>query len=190
MENMDSGGLIPMQEKPKKKWPLPKIFAVLILTVIVFTGGVAVGRGDLQLRGLSVTKTKPGPTSLDYSSIDQIYGLLKSDFDGSLDNQKLIDGLKAGLVEAAGDPYTVYFNAEEAKTFNEELSGSFTGIGAELGTDEDNNILFVSPLSGYPAEKAGLKSRDIIGAIDGETTAGLSVDKAVQKIKSPAGTQG
>ena len=188
MENMDSGVIIPMQEKPKKKWPLPKIFAVLILTVIVFTGGVAVGRGDLQLRGLSVTKTRPGPASLDYSSIDQIYGLLKSDFDGTLDEQKIIDGLKAGLVQAAGDPYTVYFNAEEAKTFNEELSGSFTGIGAELGTDELGNIVIVSPLSGYPAEKAGLKPKDIIDAIDGETTIGLSVDKAVQKIRGPAGT--
>ena len=189
MENMDSEASISMQEKPKKRWPLFKILAVLILTVIVFAGGVAVGRGDLRLKGLSVTKTQPGLTSLDYSSIDQIYSLLKSDFDGTLDEQKIIDGLKAGLVEAAGDPYTVYFNAEEAKTFNEELSGSFTGIGAELGTDEDNNILIVAPLSGYPAEKAGLKSRDIIGAIDGETTAGLSVDKAVQKIRGPAGTQ-
>ena len=165
MEKVDpTNPITPVSERPKKRWTLPKILAVLALTIMVFAAGAAVGRGDLQLRGLSVTKNKPSPASLDYSSIDQIYGLLKSDFDGSLDNQKLIDGLKAGLVEAAGDPYTVYFNAEEAKTFNEELSGSFTGIGAELGTDEDSNIVIVSPLSGYPAEKAGLKPKDIMVA--------------------------
>ena len=190
MEKVDpTNPITPVSERPKKRWTLPKILAVLALTIMVFAAGAAVGRGDLQLRGLSVTKNKPSPASLDYSSIDQIYGLLKSDFDGSLDNQKLIDGLKAGLVEAAGDPYTVYFNAEEAKTFNEELSGSFTGIGAELGTDEDSNIVIVSPLSGYPAEKAGLKPKDIIGAINGETTVGMPVDKAVQKIRGPADTQ-
>lgn len=190
MENVDPiNPITPVSGRPKKRWTLPKILAALTLTIVVFAAGVGVGRGDLQLKGLSLTKNQPGPTSLDYSSIDQIYNLLKSDFDGTLDDQKIIDGLKAGLVGAAGDPYTVYFNAEEAKTFNEELSGSFTGIGAELGTDENGNIVIVAPLSGYPAEKAGLKPKDIVGAIDGETTTGLSVDKAVQKIRGPANTQ-
>src|SRR3989344_9201475 len=122
MDDLKPG--IPVSHGAKKKWTLPKILLVLVLTVVIFAGGVAVGRGDLRLKGLSVTKTRTGPTSLDYSSIDQIYSLLKSDFDGTLNEQKIIDGLKAGLVEAAGDTYTVYFNAEEAKTFNEELSGS------------------------------------------------------------------
>ena len=125
---------------------------------------------------------------MDYSSVDQLYSLLKSDFDGQLDPAKLLDGLKSGLVGAANDPYTAYFNPTDAKTFNEELTGSFTGIGAELGTDADNNIVIVSPLSGYPAEKAGLKPKDIIAAIDGQSTTGLSVDKVVQKIRGAAGT--
>lgn len=187
LEPVDSSAPVP--RKQKGKWPVPKILATLIVTALVFAAGVAVGRGDIQFKGLSTNKAPSAAAALDYSSIDQLYELLKSDFDGNLDNQKIIDGLKTGLVGAAGDPYTTYFNAEEAKSFNEELTSTFTGIGAELGTNEDNNIVIVSPLSGYPAEKAGLKPKDVIGAIDGATTLGLSVDKAVQKIRGPADTQ-
>jgi len=188
MDYENPNGIEAVPYKPKKRWALLKILATLALTALVFGGGVAAGRGDVHLRGLSLSKTSPAATSLDYSSVDQLYSLLHSDFDGQLDPAKLLDGLKSGLVGAANDPYTAYFNPTDAKTFNEELTGSFTGIGAELGTDTNNNIVVVSPLSGYPAEKAGLKPKDIIAAIDGQSTTGLSVDKVVQKIRGTAGT--
>ncbi|MBI1952483.1 S41 family peptidase [Candidatus Saccharibacteria bacterium] len=187
MENMNHD-LDMTMSKRAKKWSLFKILVALGLTIIIFGGGVAAGRGDIHFRGLKLSKTSTIATSLDYSSVDQLYGLLKDDFDGQLDPTKLLDGLKTGLVNAANDPYTAYFNPAEANIFNEQLTGSFTGIGAELGTDASNNIVIVSPLSGYPAEKAGLKPKDIILSIDGQTTAGLSVDKIVQKIRGPADT--
>jgi carboxyl-terminal processing protease len=188
MDYINPSSNIPVPPKPKKRWTLLKILATLALTILVFGGGVAVGRGDVHLRGLNLGKASSSATNLDYSSVDQLYSLLKSDFDGQLDGGKLIDGLKTGLVDAANDPYTAYFNQADAKTFNQELTGSFIGIGAELGTDADNHIVIVSPLSGYPAEKAGLKPKDIIAAIDGQPTTGLSVDKVVQKIRGTAGT--
>lgn len=115
--------------------------------------------------------------------------MLKSDFDGSIDKEKLLDGLKKGLVSAADDPYTEYFNPEEAKSFNEALSGSFTGIGAELGTNDQNQIVIVSPLAGFPAEHAGLKPQDSIVAVDGRPTSGLGVGAVVRKIRGEAGTK-
>lgn len=178
---------IPVPTKFKKRWPLLKILALLILTVAVFGGGIAVGRGDIRLRGLSLAK-QSSPQALDYSSVDQLYSLLKNDFDGNLDTTGALDGLKTGLVNAAGDPYTQYFNPKDAQVFDEQLTGTFTGIGAELGTDANNNIVIVSPLAGYPAEAAGLKPKDNIAAINGETTNGMSVDRAVQKIRGAAGT--
>ncbi|MDO8591442.1 MAG: S41 family peptidase [bacterium] len=187
MDYENPGANMTMPAKSKKHWTLLKILTTLALTVLVFGGGVAVGRGDVRLRGLSLSKTSSSATSLDYSSVDQLYGLLKNDFDGQLDSAKLLDGLKIGLVNAADDPYTAYFNPTDAQTFNEELTGSFTGIGAELGTDSNNNIVVVSPLSGYPAEKAGLKPKDIILAIDGQSTAGVGVYKVVHKIRGTAG---
>lgn len=165
--------------------------ASLLIVVLIFGVGVAVGRGDLHFRSTNQMSSlnKDLPSNLDYTSVEQVYDLLKKDFDGQMSTEKLLDGLKTGLVDASGDPYTEYFNPKDAKTFDEALSGSFTGVGAELGTNADNQTVIVSPLAGYPAAKAGLQTKDVITAIDGQSTSGLSVDKAVQKIRGPANTK-
>jgi carboxyl-terminal processing protease len=171
-----------------RHWPLKKIVGTFILVLIIFAAGMVVGRGDTHIWKTKVA-INGANDQLDYSSVNQVYSILKSSFDGNLDQQKLIDGLKTGLVDASGDPYTEYFNPTDAKTFNNELSGSITGIGAELGTDDQSHIVIVSPLSGYPAEKAGLKPKDIVAAINSQTTQGMSVDTAVNKIRGNVGTQ-
>ncbi|MEX2007108.1 MAG: S41 family peptidase [Candidatus Saccharimonadales bacterium] len=164
--------------------------ATLALVVILFGTGVVVGRGDIYFEGLSTQAARPTyQGQLNYSSVDEAYQTLKANYDGSLDRAKLLDGLKSGLVEAAGDPYTEYFNPAQAKLFNEALSGTFAGIGAELGTDTEGSIVIVAPLAGYPAEKAGLKPKDKIVSINGQSTADTSVGAAVQKIRGPAGTK-
>lgn len=186
MEGQEEQSLKPRPGKGKR---LLKSLGVLFFSTVIFTAGLAVGRGDIRISGLSQNRQPLAGSAFEYSSVDQLYQVLKNDFDGSLDKTQLLDGIKSGLVGATGDPYTEYFNPKEAKEFNEILSGSFTGIGAELGTDDDNNIVVVSPLSGYPAEKAGLKPNDIIAAVDGETTSGLRVEAVVRKIRGPADTK-
>jgi carboxyl-terminal processing protease len=166
-----------------------KIFGTLAVVLIVFGSGYAVGKGDIHLWGGKGIVNNQIPSSLDYSSVDAVYTILKNDYDGSLNSAKLINGAKQGLVAATGDPYTEYFDPTAAKDFNNQLAGSITGIGAELGTDSDNNIVIVSPLSGYPAEKAGLKPKDIIAAVDNQSTQGMSVDSVVRKIRGKEGTK-
>lgn len=156
----------------------------LILAGFLFGAGYSVGRDGLRNSKLAAISG----TSLDYSSVDQVYSLLKSDFDGNLNKAALIDGAKSGLVQAAGDPYTQYFNPKQAKEFNDQLAGTIIGIGAELGTNEENNIVVVSPLAGYPAEKAGLKPKDIVAAVDGKVTTGMTVDQVVSKIRGQEGS--
>ncbi|HZP55550.1 MAG TPA: S41 family peptidase, partial [Candidatus Saccharimonadales bacterium] len=186
--------------KRKKNKKLAKIGIVCVL-VLVFLVGDLIGRGGFNIKAgslhlsstvhipaLSVGSARTATDAFDYSSVNEVYGLLQKDFDGNLDHTKLLDGIKHGLVSAAGDPYTEYFDPQEAKDLNDQLSGSFTGIGAELGTDEDNNIVVVSPLAGYPADKAGLKSKDIVAGVNGQSTTGMNVDSVVRKIRGPANT--
>lgn len=181
----------PTVNNPKRKWSLKKIAASSLAALLIFVSGYGVGNGSLHPREVDsngkLNNSLPG--QLDYSSINRVYSLLKNNYDGNLDKNSLIDGLKSGLVEATGDPYTNYFNAKEAADFENELSGSFTGIGAELGTDNDDHIVIVSPLNGYPAQKAGLKPKDIIAAVDGQSTDGKSVDAVVKKIRGPGGSK-
>ncbi len=96
-------------------------------------------------------------------------------------------GAISGLATSYGDPYTVFFPPKEAQAFAESISGSFAGVGMEI--DIKNGILTViSPLKGSPAEAAGIIAGDQIVAIDGESTDGVAIDKAVTKIRGPVGT--
>ncbi len=96
-------------------------------------------------------------------------------------------GAISGLASSYGDPYTVFFPPEEAKAFADTISGSFAGVGMEIDV-KDNVLTVVAPLKGTPAEAAGIKAGDQIATIDGESTDGLSTEKAVRKIRGTIGT--
>lgn len=98
-----------------------------------------------------------------------------------------IFGAIQGLAASYGDPYTVFFPPKEAATFADNISGSFAGIGVEIGV-KNNVLTVIAPLKGTPAETAGIKAGDIIAAIDGKSTDGVSIDEAVSRIRGPVGT--
>jgi len=105
-----------------------------------------------------------------------------------LTDKQLFYGALKGMVAAVGDPYTVFMDPQITKEFEDDLSGTFDGIGAEIGM-KDDVLTIVAPLPGMPAEKAGLKAGDKIYAINGTSTTGLSVDEAVRRIRGQKGTQ-
>lgn len=105
-----------------------------------------------------------------------------------LNEKKMFYGAIRGMVGALNDPYTVFMNPKIAKEFSDDLAGTFEGIGAEIGV-KDDILTIIAPLPDMPAEKAGLKAGDKVYAIDGESTAGISIDEAVNKIRGPKGTE-
>ena len=181
------------KRRPKRRIKsFMRILTTVAVVVGIFYGGWAVGQGRLVLGKDAVYKKTVNPNlaaNLDYTGVEQVYDSLRTNFDGKIDPEKLKDGIKEGVAKAAGDPYTEYFNVKAAKAFNEQLSGTFAGIGAELGKDPTNNaIIVIAPIAGLPAEKAGMRSKDIIAEIDGKSALDLSISEAVSKIRGPAGT--
>lgn len=168
-----------------KKHDVRKYVAGAVAAVLIFVLGLNMGNGTIHISSKIETANKGLPANLNYSDVDRVYDLLKANYDGKLDITKLQDGLKSGLAKATGDPYTQYFSKDEAKTFDEQLSGSFTGIGAELGQNDAGNLIIVTPISGFPADKAGLRAQDVIVSIDGKSTADMSIDEAVTHIRGP-----
>lgn len=168
-----------------------KILAVIAVLIVVFGMGVGIGNGAITIGPDAVFRksvSKDLPANLDYSSVEQVYDVLKRDYAGQLKTEQLLEGLKQGLARATGDQYTEYLTAEQAKEFNEDLNGTFSGIGAELSKDQ-NQIVVVAPIAGYPAARAGLQPKDIIVEINGETAYDLTVTEAVNKIRGPAGSK-
>ena len=179
-------------KKPKKvslgKQFLRGFFIALIIGGVFFAGlQIGSGRWSLSFSQSAIKSNQDLPNKLDYSSVTEVYNKLKQKFDGPLDEAALINGMKKGMVDAAGDPYTTYLDKEEAAEFDSQLNGTFEGIGAVLAKDGDY-VIVETPLSGYPAEKAGLKARDIIIKIDDQDATGLSTAEAVKRIRGEKGT--
>ena len=161
---------------------MTQIFLFLLAITVAFIAGT---RSDYILATL--TGRTIGTTSLDLSSVQSLYKELSGSFDGELDDQKLIDGAKRGMVEAVGDPYTVFFTEEEAKEFLGELEGTFEGIGAELSRKE-GVLTIVSTIDGSPAKSAGLQAGDTILMVNDKPTSEWSVEEAVKNIRGEKGT--
>ncbi len=96
-------------------------------------------------------------------------------------------GMIQGYVNSYKDPYTVFFPPVEAKSFAQNVKGSFGGVGMTVGM-KDGNIVVIAPLKDSPAMKAGIKAGDIITAVDGKSVVGESSDKAVNLIRGEIDT--
>lgn len=175
----------PIQKPKRLNWS--RLAMTLVGGLVIFSLGVGIGNGKIRLNG-NKSENNNLPANLNLSSVQQVYDSLRQNYDGKLDVNKLLDGINHGLAQASGDPYTDYFSSKEAKDFNNQLNGTFEGIGAELGKDKDNNLIVISPIAGFPAEKAGLKAKDIIVGINDDITTNMSVDQAVSKIRGQKGT--
>jgi carboxyl-terminal processing protease len=171
-------------------WTAKSVGAVIALVVLSFVSGFGLGHNDFKVSNGKIEITKGPDKSADYSLLWNALDLLNTKYvdRGNLDQKKLLYGAVKGMMAAAGDPYTVFFDPDESKDFSDELKGSFEGIGAQIDT-KDDQIIVVAPLADSPAEKAGLLPGDIVLAIDHESTAGLNVDAAVAKIRGAAGTK-
>lgn len=100
---------------------------------------------------------------------------------------KMVFGAVSGLVGAVGDPYTVFLTPKDTQVFEDAMSGTLEGIGAQLDLQE-NAVVIVVPLKGSPAERAGLLPKDIITHVNGQELEGLPLEQVVSLIRGPKGT--
>lgn len=190
-----------LESKPKTKSKFLKKFIlgyiILTMLALVFIFGFTVGRVpslNPELREGEVLNTDEEIPEYLHADVDfhqfwQIWEYVKENYvDVEVPETQLFYGALAGIVASLGDPYSVFFNPEISKKFEEELSGSFEGIGAEIGIKE-GRLTIIAPLPDTPADKAGLRPGDKVFAIDGVDTRGISLDVAVSNIRGEKGTE-
>jgi carboxyl-terminal processing protease len=159
--------------------------AQTIIAVIVLMGGAFVG-GQLAPQVVSLGASTGGHPN--FLSLQDTYDTLKRKFDGPIDDTKVLDGARAGILQSTGDPYTVYLDPKAAKELDNDLNGTLSGIGAEVGI-KGGKLTVIAPIADSPADKAGLKPGDIILKINNTDSSGLALDEAVGKIRGAKGTK-
>ncbi|MHA7967337.1 S41 family peptidase [Paenibacillus sp. CAU 1782] len=122
------------------------------------------------------------------AKINAVLELIETKFYEKVDREELVDGAVSGIMNALGDPYSVYMEEDDAQHFSESVEGSFSGIGAEVTLD-NNKIVVVSPIKGSPAERSGMLAKDVLISVNGESLEGLNLQEAVAKIRGPKGTK-
>ncbi|SFC63889.1 carboxyl-terminal processing protease [Alkalibacterium subtropicum] len=134
------------------------------------------------------TVLESDPEDVDFEPLREVYSILMTQYLEEVDSDTLIEGALQGMAEAVEDPYTTYLDEVEATSMNEDIEGSFEGIGAEV-MKEGEYVRIISPISGSPAEEAGLLPNDLIDEVNGESVADLSINEAVALIRGPQGTE-
>jgi carboxyl-terminal processing protease len=185
------------QRRSRRTLRMGALFALIL--AVGFMGGLTVGAagGDRVLANIPLLgdglDSTPDP-SLNFNDFWKVYNVLQDRFvqtHGTTTEATSKDKVYAaiqGLVTAYGDPYTVFFPPEQAKMFQESISGNFSGVGMEIGLSKEGILTVIAPLKGTPAEKAGIMAGDLVLGIDGKSTEGVSTDEAVKRIRGEKGT--
>lgn len=106
-----------------------------------------------------------------------------------INTDAMIEGMYAGIVDSLGDPYSVYYTAEEWKQMMQDTEGIYYGIGAYISLDKATGFGKINGvIENTPAQDAGLRENDIIYEIDGESAHGLDLTEIVSRIKGEEGT--
>ncbi len=178
-----------------------KIILSVFILITVFTGGYFLGVKGYQIRvnqalRVSINKEVPPDINVDMKLFWDVWEKLSDNY---YDKTKLVPsqmvyGAIEGMVSSVGDPYTTFLPPAQNKIINEDLSGSFGGVGIEIGYKE-GHLAVIAPLPGTPAEKAGIKAGDYIVKITDKAknvdldSTNMSTSDAVTYIRGVAGTK-
>lgn len=183
------------------------ILSVVIITFVIgfITPDIASSKGNLDsmitsvrllpqrleslgsMQPKDISQPPPLPIIETYSKvIDKI----NNDYYGTKVNDRdLTYSAIRGMLFALGDPFTRFMEPSSYKEMREENEGNFTGIGAQLDVNKNNEVYIKEPLPQSPAIKAGVKANDVIIAVNGKIIKGMVIDSVVKLIRGPEGTK-
>ena len=171
----------PFKKKQSRQITLPiyKLFIILFVTVLL----TAVVTFASYKFGLYYGNDQ----QKELNKIEEAYKQINNDYYKDVDDDKLTQGAIDGMIKSLDDPYSEYISAKDTTSYNEEISGDFVGIGAEMEM-HDGYVRITSPMKDSPAEKAGVKSLDVITKVDHESIKNKSLNEIVKKVRGKKGT--
>ena len=162
--------------------------AVIILVSVAFVGGYGTSRLAFP-PALALDGGAPADWQASFKVFWEAWNYVHQDFYKTpLNDNDLVNGAVAGMVQSLGDQHTGFINAKRAVISSTDLQGSFEGIGATVEMRE-GRLTIVTPIKGSPAEKAGLLPSDVVLQVDTTVIQNMDVTEAVQLIRGPKGSK-
>jgi carboxyl-terminal processing protease len=156
---------------------------LVLVLLLVLTGGIWLGGHPEALPGpLRDSLVEEGP-AVRADLIDTIV----NHYYKPVSKAKLEEESLRGMVASLKDPYSRYFSPQEAKSFNEDLSGKFEGVGMSVHPTKEG-LVITDTFPGAPARKAGMRAGDVITEVNGHSIAGQGINSSTDQIKGPPGT--
>lgn len=118
----------------------------------------------------------------------EVFELVRDEYVEGVTDRQLIEAAIQGMLSNL-DPHSVYLNDEHFKSMRQQTRGEFGGLGIEVTMDETGYVRVVAPIDDTPAFRAGIESGDMITHIDDESVQGLTLDKAVEKMRGKVGSE-
>lgn len=172
-----------------RKYPVVFVVVVAFITIsIILFNSYSQIFGN---RGIFVNNVSRDDDYYYYLELfNSVYNLIKNAYvDGDKVNTKqLFHGALKGMLESLGDPHTAFLSEDDFRELTVETSGRFGGLGIHISS-KDGYIYVVSPIEDTPAFREGIKPGDYIISINGESTKGMSVEKAVKLLRGTPGTK-
>ena len=173
---------------------------IIAILTVVFLGGSFYGgikfeksRNNTTVKEIVtqiVNKENEKPAGIDFGIFWTALSKLEEKFvdqEKLEDKRKLVYGAVEGMVNSLDDPYTVFLEPQESKKFEEQINGSFGGVGIEIGIRK-NVLTVIAPIKDTPAAKAGMLAGDVITKINDKDTSDITIDEAVTQIRGKKGT--
>ncbi|MEC7257487.1 MAG: S41 family peptidase, partial [Pseudomonadota bacterium] len=158
--------------------------------VLAALGGTLAGViATTQVAGPLIAQENARSSSV-YEQLDlfgDIFERIRAQYVEPVDESKLIEAAINGMLTSL-DPHSSYLAPDDAAQMRVQTRGEFGGLGIEV-TQEEGFVKVVSPIDGTPADEAGIEAGDFITHVDGESVLGLTLDKAVEMMRGPVGSE-
>ncbi|MDD2252131.1 MAG: S41 family peptidase [Dehalococcoidales bacterium] len=158
------------------KW-FVAVTAALVVSLLIFTGGVMLGSYSSQI------------DESEFTAIEGAWRVITEEYvdKDNIDKQALSQAAIEAMMSFIDDPYSSYLDREAYLESANDLAGKYEGVGAEVSIVDDG-VVIISVYSGSPAERSGIKPGDIVTAVDGEDITGIGLMDVVLKVRGPKGS--